>query len=170
MIKRAEIADIFGVSPRTVKRWCEHADFPPPMNPGARGLQYRSETVVRWFVDHELRQRLGQVAPGDGLAPDEEVAGLTAERAALAREQRLKLERENAVARGELVPAGTAHRVLAASIGSARSILLRVHASVAQTLPDLPTEVVEVIRQQHHDALQALSETPLPGHEAEAEP
>lgn len=161
---RKDIAEIFGIAALTVTQWVKKPGFPDAIRRG-RAFVYPSLKVISWYVNQEISRIMGPATGKltEGSDDPVEVLNLQQERARLARVQSEQKELDLAEKRGEVVDAGDARQALSHAFGAARSILLSTHAKCAETYPELPTEVVEAIRQMHHDALTALADTPLPG-------
>ncbi len=83
---------------------------------------------------------------------------LQAERAALAKAQRLRLETDAAVRLGELLRTEDVTRDVGAMISNCRSRLLAIPGHVSQVLPTADTaRVVAVVREKVYEALAELA-------------
>lgn len=48
-----EVANYFGVSPRTIRRWIKEQDFPSGTRHGHHELSFPYDKIVEWKVTHE---------------------------------------------------------------------------------------------------------------------
>ena len=109
-------------------------------------------------------EHLREVAAGrqskDGSGLD-----LVAERALLAREQRKKIERENAVAEGEFLPRGEVHIAVTASFRRVRSKLLAMPSKLAPLMSPAmsPAAAQGVLKSEIYAALNELASTQITG-------
>jgi phage terminase Nu1 subunit (DNA packaging protein) len=83
-------------------------------------------------------RHLRETAAGRASGSGDGGLDLVQERAALAREQRLRLELLNATARGEYAPVSLLADVLARASAAIVSMLDQLDGRIAQTAPDLP--------------------------------
>lgn len=90
---------------------------------------------------HYIR-RLREQAAGRG---GEAVGELAAERAALAREQRIKIEMQNAVTRGELAPAMWIEEVLTKAAAKVAGVLDAIPGMVRRRVPQLTADDIDMI-------------------------
>lgn len=97
------------------------------------GIDHRTETISALRVRYI--RKLREEAAGRASAGDLDLAQ---ERAALAREQRMRLELQNATARGEYAPITVLADVLARASAAIVSMLDQLDGRIAQTAPDLP--------------------------------
>jgi phage terminase Nu1 subunit (DNA packaging protein) len=114
--------------------------------------------VIRWIVEQELRAA--------GHEPDEHVKlDLNAERARLAKAQADKTEMENAVARGELLPAAEVAKADEVVFTALRDRVMQVE-SVSAVVCDLavagkPGEARALLRSALRDALEDVGSAEL---------
>lgn len=141
-VTAVELAAYLDVIPRTVWRL---ADEGLVVRAG-RG-RYDLAASVRTYVTH-IR------AMAAGRAGDEQ-AGLTAERARLAREQADAVALRNAIARGEMVPAADVEREWSSILRNVRSRMLAVPSRVAARVPTLTKADVALVE---HEVAAALTE------------
>lgn len=127
---QAEFAQLIGVDQSSV------SDFV------SRGLITPGETLAEWLLAY--CRRLRGVAAGRG---GDDGLELSAERAALAREQRIKIEMQNAVTRKELAPARVVEDILA----SAATRMSRV-------LDTIPGEIKRRVAGATADDIAAVSD------------
>jgi phage terminase Nu1 subunit (DNA packaging protein) len=97
------------------------------------GIDHRTETLSAMRVRYI--RKLREEAAGRASAGDLDLAQ---ERAALAREQRIRIALQNAVARREYAPITALTDVLAMANASIVSMLDQLDSRIAQTAPDLP--------------------------------
>lgn len=104
IVGQTEIANIFGVTPRTITEW-QAAGMPVAVQggPGVPG-EYDSAACIRWQVEREVRKVQGPEAPKDRLA----------------RLQGDDLEMKLAHQRGKLIDTATVEPAMRAAIVSAR--------------------------------------------------
>jgi phage terminase Nu1 subunit (DNA packaging protein) len=57
-----ELADLLGVTEKTLETWRREGIGPDPMSLTAKVVRYRHEAVKRWFDEKERKDRAGQVA------------------------------------------------------------------------------------------------------------
>ena len=66
IMSASQVAEMFGVSLVTVRRWTSRGDIPHTKLPGGRAVRYDADRVRRWFKDgcrrpqtHRPRRRTG---------------------------------------------------------------------------------------------------------------
>ena len=135
VVSAANMADMFGVSRRSVSEFSE------------RGIidrvgrnRFALQRSVKLYCEH-----LRAVAAGRGGDGTQE---LTAERARLAREQADATALKNAVARRDLVPTHQVEREWVTVCRKIRNAVLAVPSRVRQTLPHLTSFDVEQISRE----------------------
>jgi len=121
IVNRKQIAEILGVSGTQIEIWRKDNGLPWIQNGKAR--QYDAAGVVKWLVEHRLRQNFGDPESSG-------VANLTEYRRRKTAEEVEKLRLINAQKRGELVPMD----VVAQAVGGAVQIL-------AASLDAIPAEL-----------------------------
>lgn len=107
----------------------------------ARGVLTLDASAGVWL--REYCSQLREVAAGRAAAGDLDLA---AERAALARAQRERIEMQNAVTRRELAPVYLLEEVLAKAGARAARILDAIPGAVRRRLPELPSSAIDYIR------------------------
>ena len=144
-VRQTEFAEIVGITQPAVSQ----LQFEGTLRPG--------EPLRAWLLAycHRLREQAAGRATGNGLS-------LADERAALAKAQRERVERENAIARGELRPVSDLELVLA-SVGSrATAILEAVPASIRRAAPEASVRVLAIVEQEIGRACNEVAELNLP--------
>jgi terminase small subunit / prophage DNA-packing protein len=96
--------------------------------------------ALRAYCAHLREQAAGRSTGG--------TLNLAAERAELAREQKIKIALQNAVTRRELAPVGLIEEVLAKAGSRVAGILDAIPGAVKRRLPTLPAEEVKAIAQE----------------------
>ena len=105
-----------------------------------RGVLADGATAGDWLLDYcrNLREHAaGRAASGD--------LDLAAERAALARAQREKIEMQNAVTRGELTPTVLLEQVLARAAAKIAGVLDAIPGMVRRRVPTLTADDADLI-------------------------
>ncbi len=125
IVTAAALADLIGVSPRTVADLTKRGVM---VKAGAHGYVLRKS--VRGYVDY-LRKSLA------GRGGETGIATATAERARLAKEQADNLALRNAAMRGTLLDAAAAEREWSDILRMVRAGCLAVPSRAAQRLPHL---------------------------------
>lgn len=145
VVSGSELAELFGVSRRTVSEFSE------------RGIiekvgrnRFSLQRSIKLYCEH-----LRSVAAGRGGDGTQE---LTAERARLAREQADMTAIKNAVARRELVAVSEVERAWSQICRKVRNAILAVPSRARQTLPHMTNFDVEQIDREIRDALTGLGE------------
>lgn len=135
------IADVFGVAPKTIVEWQE-SGFPVLVQ-GGRGVpnEYDSQPCIRWLVDRDVRKVQAE-SPKDRL-------------------QRLQgddLEMRLAKSRGELVRADEVEPAMKAAIVSARERIRGEPARIARMIEGKDTAAREaVLREMFDEVLGKLA-------------
>lgn len=136
----SRLAELTGTSTRTVKRRLETLT---PIQDG-KALKYESREALALIY---------QLGSGEEDAPD-----LSLERAKLARAQRIKIDLETEVLRGNLIPADTVERVWSDLLGAFRARCLAVPSRAALqvlAVADL-NEAETILKGLIHEALNEL--------------
>lgn len=138
------MAYLLNLTVRRLQQLAAEGTIPKPVDG-----RYELVGTVRGYVRY-----LQELAAGQSQ-------GLVTERARVVREQADKLARENALARGELVPAGEVEDVLQAAFGRCRARLLALPSQVA---PRLAAEsdlhrCHDIVKEQIHDVCRELART-----------
>lgn len=154
LISKTMVAQMFGVTTKTISRWQVREKDPLPIAiKGARGVanQYDIGVVNDWGVRQALEKPRYMHA---GRAHD-----FQKERARLTHNQAERAELENAITRGELIPANQVEETWTNHVLRMRSRLLALPSKIAPTLSGLDTysEVFEIIRAACYEALEELS-------------
>jgi phage terminase Nu1 subunit (DNA packaging protein) len=154
IIGQTEIAELFGVSARTITEW-QAAGMPVAVlgGPGVSG-EYDGPACIRWLVEREVRKVQGE-SPKDRLA----------------RLQGDELEMDLAERRGRLVEAGAVEPMMRAAIVSARERIRNEPARIAAALEGKDKAAREaMLRELFDEVLMKLSRWQQPGlEEAEEE-
>lgn len=126
---QSEFGALVGISQRAVSEML------------ARGVIAEGENGGAWlraYCEHLRTIAAGRAAAGD--------LDLATERALLARAQRTRIERENAVRAGELAPAYLIEEVLSKAGAKVASIFDAIPGQVKRRVPTLPASALELIR------------------------
>lgn len=150
-LSRQQLADLFGVTPRTISSWQCEPDFPQPAREG-RSNAYDATACVKWWRDREV----GKLIEGD----DGGLLNLDQERARLARSQREKVELELRVRRDELVDAAGVVRQFRHAATTAQTAILAVPDRLAAVIAaeSDPDRVHEKLKQELESALSVLAD------------
>ena len=142
------LAEIFGVNERTIRSWVTGLE--PDQVAGKGGGRGRHLYSVPRIIEHHF-------APRDANG---EVLDLNAERARVAKEQADKLERDNAIARGDSLEWSKLRPVLIRLWSDARTKLLAMPRKAAPLVVGLQTmpEIEAILDDQIREALEAASE------------
>jgi phage terminase Nu1 subunit (DNA packaging protein) len=89
------------------------------------------------YIRHLREMAAGRAAAGD--------LDLATERAMLAREQRIKIEMQNAVTRGELAPVALLEEVLTAAASKVAGVLDAIPGMVRRRVPLLTADDIDLI-------------------------
>jgi len=125
LLGRAEVAEVYGVTPQRVTRWA--GDGMPIADRGSRGREskYDLRAVNRWWLARELRAR-----GLDGKAGDR--VDLPTERAHLARVQARRMELDVKTRERELLPRGQVVQEGKAFVVAARAKILSLPGRMIQ--------------------------------------
>lgn len=140
---QSTLAQIFGITPETVRQW-QAAGMPyTPREAIGGGNAYDTVTVIRWRIERELRG-----------------AGQESQKDRLSRLQADRLELELAEKRGELVPAAEIEPAWSGMVQAARAQLLAFPARAAMQLAELHTfeQRRDLLVREIDTALQKLAE------------
>lgn len=107
----------------------------------SRGILSQDGTYGDWLAEYCTHIR--GVAAGRTAAGD---IDLVTERALLAREQRLRIEMQNAVTRRELAPVVLIEEVLAKAGSKVAGILDAIPGMVKRRLPSMTSDAIDLIR------------------------
>lgn len=127
--KQAEIAEHLDLSDRSVREFLSDA-----------GMDHKQSTLdeIRVaYIRHLREMAAGRAAAGD--------LDLATERAMLAREQRIKIEMQNAVTRGELAPVALLEQVLTAAASKVAGVLDAIPGMVRRRVPQLSANDIDLI-------------------------
>lgn len=113
-----ETAELLGKDRDTLRKWARQGC---PHKKNGRSYEFEIAEVFDWRIAQESGDN-GRLNLGD-------------ERAKLAIEQRMKLERERAVAERELIPAKEVIASMSEEIHRAKSRLLRIPKAIAVAVP-----------------------------------
>lgn len=141
IIGQEQIADAFGVAPKTIVEWQE-AGFPVALR-GGPGVpsEYEVAECIDWLVQRE-RRKLQVEQPRDRLA----------------RLQADAIEMDNAVKRGLLLPADAVEPKIRAAVVWMREQLLAVRSTVVpQLVGKTAREMVPVLEAEHARVLTLLA-------------
>lgn len=153
LVNRFQLAECLGVFHVTIAKW-EREGLPvEERGVGKRASKYSLPAALKWFIAHE-RARYESV---------EGVSNLDAERAGLAREQRKRIEMQNAVRRGELLEVDVVTAAAGELLGTLRASLLALPAALAGILEATAREggapaVEALLRDRIEGALLELSQ------------
>lgn len=144
-INKRQCAEIFGVAEETLTQWAKQGCPIEVQRKGTQGNVYDTTKVFKW--------RLEKAEHGDS-AHD-----LTAERAALARAQREKIELELSETRGELVRVDAVLGAWAQHISTVKTALLGLPAKLAGQIagPGRRAQVEATLRAEVRQILTELS-------------
>lgn len=137
IVTQDQIASMFGVTVKTINEWqdqglpiAKRGEFA-----GASPNEYESADCIRWLVERETGKVRGE-NPRDRLA----------------RLQADAIEMENAVKRGELVPASMIEPKMRAAIVSARESWRNEPSRLSRMVVGKKPDDVEALLQQAFDA------------------
>lgn len=150
IVGQEQIAEVFGVAPKTIVEWQE-AGFPIEVR-GSPGIpsEYETEPCINWLVDREVKKVQAE-SPRDRLF----------------RLQADAIELEQAEKRGVLVRADAIEPRLRAAVVSARELLLRMPGPLAAKMDGADRKKREVLMREAFDAfLRRLAEL-RPGDEVD---
>lgn len=133
-ITQAQAGHLAGLTHQRISQLAEENAFAKLKNGRIDG-----QSFGRWLAERNAKKAAEQ---------SDDRLDLTQERAKKEREQRIKLERENAVAAGELVPAAEISQAMA-------DIYARVGSHVAATMRRVP-QALGIPQSQHADARAVL--------------
>lgn len=143
-------------------RQTEFAELVGITQPAVSQLQFEGtlkagEPLRAWLLAycHRLREQAAGRATSNGLS-------LADERAALAKAQRERVERENAIARGELRPVGDLELALASSWARGSAILEAVPTAIKRAAPEASPRVLEIVEQEISRARNEIADLALP--------
>jgi len=154
LISKTMVAQMFGVTTKTISRWQAREKDPLPIAiKGARGIanQYDIAAVNDWGVRQALENPRSRCA---GRAYDYQK-----ERARLTYHQAERAELENAITRGELIPADQVEETWTNQVLRMRSRLLAIPSRVAHQVQAAESfdEMRKIIATAAHEALEELS-------------
>ena len=150
MATLAEIADHLDLSIRSVSS-LKRSGILPDAGRGTNDL----DVCRRAYIGH-----LREAAAGRAVAYG--TLDLTAERAALARAQTVKAERENKIADGKFLEVASFHRMVTAAFARVRSKLLALPSKMAPLVAPAmePAKAQGILRADIHQALDELATPP----------
>lgn len=152
IVNKSELAEILGVTERTLTTW-QKQGLPIEID-GVRGQQnqYDTAVVIEWLIQRELEKRLGGGEAG-------EFYNYEAERARLTHHQANIAQMEEAVKRGQLIPADTVRHTWSQMIAKARAKLLAMPAKLALRLSAISdvTQVQAELQTAQYEALAELA-------------
>ena len=151
MATLAEIADHLDLSIRSVSS-LKRSGILPDAGRGTNDL----DVCRRAYIGH-----LRETAAGRSAAYGE--LDLTAERAALARAQTVKAERENKIAEGEFLEVAVVHRLVTGSFARVRAKMLSLAGKLAPLLAPAMTEAKAqgMLKDDIYAALNELATPPV---------
>lgn len=152
IVGQTEMANLFGVSARTVQEW-QSSGMPVAVfgGPGVPG-EYDATACIRWYVDREVKRVSGGETAKDRLA----------------RLQGDSLEAKLAVDRGQLIPATAVEPAMRAAIVTARERIRNEPARIAALLEGKNrTEREAMLRDLLDETLLKLSRWQQSGIDAE---
>ena len=144
VIGQEQVAALFGVAPKTIVAWQDEG-LPIALR-GSPGIpsEYESETCINWLVAREVLKVQGE-RPQDRLA----------------RVQADKIEMENEVNRGLLIPADQLEPKLRAAMIAAREAWRNEPTRLAREVPGKPIkEIEEMLSTAFDQFLTRLSRWP----------
>lgn len=153
VVGQERIADMFGVAPKTIVEWQDQG-LPIALR-GRPGVpsEYESAACIAWYVEREVRKVQAE-QPRDRLA----------------RVQAEKIEMENAVTRGLLIPADQLEPKLRAVMVAIREQLLDLRRTLSpQLIGRTASEVEEALETAHTDVLHRLARWRQADHDDEDE-
>lgn len=143
----AALAGLLGLSARRVRELAEAGTIPR-----AAGGRYPTVAAVQAYAARLREQAAGR------LGDDGEGLDLTAERAALARAQRLHVELRMAKDRGELVDAEAVRLQFSAMVRAASSQLRGVPSKAKGRIPHLEIRHIEILEELIDEALAEVAD------------
>jgi len=130
-----------GKTENTLKKWVKRGC---PVNREGRNYDFDVAKVFDWRIQQESKST-GKL-------------DLVEERARLAMEQRMRLERERAIAERNLIPAKEAIETISNEIHRAKSCLLRIPRAIATAVPrECSREAEAVAKRLINEALAELA-------------
>jgi terminase small subunit / prophage DNA-packing protein len=141
IVGQDRVAEVFGVAPKTIVEWQEQG-FPIALR-GRPGVpsEYDTAACIAWYVEREVR-KVQNEQPRDRLA----------------RVQAEKIEMENAVTRGLLIPADQLEPKLRAVMVAIREQLLDLRRTLTPQLAGrTPREIEQALEAAHSEALHRLA-------------
>jgi phage terminase Nu1 subunit (DNA packaging protein) len=160
---RAQLAELAGVTTKTLQRWEEGGLSAARLNGGGQRVRYDGPASFQYCVQTEAR-RLAQV-DASAAAPDDETGEAVVKSswdARYARARALAAEIELEADRGTLVPAAELHDVLARASALARSLPRREAPAVARLLGVEPRDAMPLL-ERVSDQILALFHEALEG-------
>ena len=156
VVNRSRLAVVFGVARTTVDAWVAEG-CPMIKRPASKGdpAEFDTAEVHAWLIKRAVtRATADRPAAGDQL-------DLEAERALLAREQRIAQEMKNQAARGQLLPRAEVTAAVQSAFTRVRARMLALPTKAAPQVASLRTlaEIKTVLTELVHEALRELSET-----------
>ena len=153
LISKTMVAQMFGVTTKSISRWQSREKDPLPIAiKGARGVanQYDIAAVNDWGVRRALEKPRSMYAGG---AYDSQK-----ERARLTYQQAERAQLENAVTRGELIPASLVEETWTDHVLRMRARLLSMPSRVAHQVQAAESfdEMRKIIATVAHEALAEL--------------
>lgn len=141
IVGQERIAEVFGVAPKTIVDWQEQG-FPVAVR-GGPGVasEYESAECIRWLVDREIR-KVQVETPNDRLA----------------RVKADSIEMDNAVRRGQLIPADQLEPKLRAAFLAARERWLDAVPRLVRELPDEPAAREATLQTEFEAFLHRLAD------------
>ena len=139
-VKKAELAEIIGVSERTLTTWQKNGM--PISYDGRRGEAnlYDTENVIAWRIKNRIQEITGE--------GDKSGLNLEQERAQLAQEQHRKIKRENDIEDNLVAPLGILTDALASITTQMASIFEALPLTLKKRCPSLTAKEVEVIKKE----------------------
>lgn len=157
IVTTAELADLVGVTVVTVRNWIK--DGLPTYERGARGgnrgHKFDSTIAIRWLIDREIAERVGETEDGEVFDPMIEQARLNHYKANVEQLKEKQL-------RAELLSAAEVVEICSAHVAAARAQVLGIHSKVRARHPKLDHSIIEEIEHFAHQALNELGRNGVP--------
>lgn len=129
MLRQQDIAEHLDMSQQAVSEFLERA--------GINWKAVELDEIRIAYIRHLREMAAGRAAAGD--------LDLATERAMLAREQRIKIEMQNAVTRGELAPVALLEQVLTSAASKVAGVLDAIPSMVRRRVPHLTSDDIDLI-------------------------
>lgn len=149
LVNARQLAFIFDVSGPKISEWTKQPRNPLPVaarNKGRAGNQFDPQVCVEWYVEHEIRVRLGNRRQANEEGDTENVLNFNAEKTRLTKAQADAKELEVRLRMGELIPITGAIAAVTQVCELIDSSLSSIPAQLQRAAPHLTASDVDVVR------------------------